>query len=61
MFVFCIPSIAQKKENKTQKESENVQNDISKDWIMGKKDSNETPKMCAKQTMQAISKAHCTW
>ena len=38
MFLFCIPSLAQKKATKGHKESEKVQNNISKEWIMGKKD-----------------------
>ena len=38
MFLFCIPSIAQKKAKNNQKESEKVQNNVSKDNIMGKKD-----------------------
>ena len=38
MFLFCIPSLAQKKVKKNQNESVEVQNNISKDKIMGKKD-----------------------
>ena len=53
MFLCCVPTLAQKKVTKEQNELEQVQNNISKDRIMGQKDSNETPKMCAKQAMQA--------
>ena len=38
MFLFCIPSIAQKKVKKNQNESVEVQNNVSKDKMMGKKD-----------------------
>ena len=38
MFLCSIPSLAQKKAMKSQKESEKVQNNVSKDKMMGKKD-----------------------
>ena len=38
MLLCCIPSIAQKKAMKSQKETTKVQNNTSKDKIMGKKD-----------------------
>ena len=38
MFLFCIPSLAQKKVKNNQNESAKVQNNNSKDNIMGKKD-----------------------
>lgn len=38
MFLFCIPSFAQKRVKKSQNESVEVQNNITKDNIMGKKD-----------------------
>ena len=53
MLLCSIPSLAQKKAMKSQKETAKVQNNISKGKIMGKKDLDEAPGMCAKQAMQA--------
>ena len=54
MFLCCVPTLAQKKVTKEQNELEQVQNNISKDRIMGQKDSNETPKMCAKHLTSSL-------
>ena len=48
MLLCCIPSLAQKKAMKSQKETTKVQNNTSK----GKIHLDEAPGMCAKQAMQ---------